>query len=396
MPLADGKPRSKRTTPKNVPVMVRTSERRMFCECRQRWWWAYVDRLKPRDQKMGALLFGDMIHRALAAYYIPETKKKRRRGPHPAQTFIKIMDAVEADQRRRGRSAALEISVDDSEEQWVSARDLGVEMMENYIDLYGKDERYLVIHPEMPFQLIMRDGDGKIVCIYVGTTDAFIFDLETGRWGLFEHKTAKSISLSHLFLDEQASTYWTLIPLWLRENDIIKGDEDIAFMLYNFMRKAKKDQRPQDEKGHYLNKPSKDALMEAAIKTGLHPMDAKKAKMDQLEEWLRGQGVKPEFLGEISKSQPPPLFKREQVFRGDQDRANTYDRIQAQVHEMNLVRAGELEVYKAPGLQCAMCEFRDMCELHEIGSNWEELRKAMFQKWDPYLAHIWDLDLAGA
>jgi hypothetical protein len=170
--------------PKDTPVMVRTSERRMFCECRQRWEWAYVHRLKPKETRFGALVFGDLVHRALAAYYIPESRKKRKRGPHPAETYLKLHDAL-ADGTRTGE---FRLFVDDEDENFVNARELGEEMMTNYIDLYGKDLRYLLIYPEMPFQYELKDGDGKVVCIYVGTSDALALDLETNLHVLLEHK----------------------------------------------------------------------------------------------------------------------------------------------------------------------------------------------------------------
>lgn len=333
---------------KEKPVMVRTSERTQFAHCRQRWHWAYVEQMRPKESRFNALVFGDLVHRALAAYYVPETARKRRRGPHPAQTYLRLYDAL-ADQTRTGR---MDLFVDDTDEKFVDARELGEEMMTNYIDEFGKDERYLVLYPEMPFQIDLKDGRGRVVCTYVGTSDALIKDLETNRLGLFEHKTAAAIDTSHLFLDEQASTYWAIVPLWLRENGILPPDEDMDFMLYNFMRKGKKDQRPRNEQGQCLNKD-----------------------------------------GSVSKNQPAALFKRELVFRGPEDRYSTYDRILAQVHEMNMVRSGDLEVYKAPSKDCRFCEFRDVCELHEQRSNWEELLHATFRKWEPYKDHVWSLNV---
>lgn len=372
----------------DTPVMVRTSERRQFCECRQHWAWAYVHRRKPKETKFNALVFGDLVHRALAEFYIPESKKKRKRGPHPAQTYLKLHDKL----AERTRTGKFEMYVNDEDEKFVNARELGEEMMTNYIDLYGKDERFLLIYPELPFQFPLKDGDGNVVAIYVGTSDALAFDLETGRYVLLEHKTAASISLTHLFMDEQASTYWCIVPMWLRENGIIKAEDDLGAMVYNFLRKAKKDVRPRNDAGQALNKPSKDALTKRLMQLTNGPVP-KSLKVEDLEAELVKYGVDPAKLGEPSKNQGAPLFQREMVFRGAAERYNTYDRILAQVHEMQLVRDGELEVYKSPGKNCSFCEFRDVCELHEQDSDWTELMKATTHKWEPYVDHVWALDL---
>lgn len=379
-----------------TPVMVRTSERRLFCECRQHWHWAYVHQRKPKETRFNALVFGDLVHRSLAEYYRPEKVRhggkgrgKCKRGPHPAWTYLQLHDKL----AERTRTGKFEMFVNDEDEQFVNARELGEEMMTNYVDLYGLDERFIIIYPEMPFQFELRDGDGNVVAIYVGTSDAFAFDMESGRYVLLEHKTAASISLTHLFMDEQASTYWTIVPMWLRENGIIKSEDDLGAMVYNFLRKAKKDTRPENEQGQKLNKPSKEALTKKLSQLTKEPVP-KKLLVEDLESELRKYGVDPAKLGEPSRLQPQPLFQRELVFRGAAERYNTYDRILAQVHEMQLVRDGELEVYKAPGKHCSFCEFRDVCELHEQDSDWVELMRATTNRWEPYTDHVWSLALA--
>ena len=48
-------------------------------------------------------------------------------------------------------------------------------------------------------------------------------------------------------------------------------------------------------------------------------------------------------------------------------------------------------VYKTPGplfmSNCKFCEFRDMCELHETGNDWEMFKEATYGNWDPYSDH---------
>jgi len=369
-----------------TPVMVRTSERTMFTKCRQAWWWSYVEKREPIEQWSKALMFGTMIHRCLAAYYIPETRKNRRRGPHPAQTFVKLYDVMDANGK------AFNVRTDD--EFWVDALDLGVAMMENYIDEWRQEDKDIVVlYPEMPFQYVLRDPDtGKPLCMYVGETDALIRRVSTGRLGLFEHKTAGTISTTHLFLDEQASSYWTILPKWLVANGIVKGTDNIDFMLYNYLRKAEKDDRVRNSAGVALNLPTVEVLRSALLEAD-PDASVRGAKREDLLDMLKAKGINGLLLGEPSKQQPPPLFHRELVYRTKEERANTLQRIVEQVREMELVRTGKMAHYKAPSKDCSYCPWRDICELHEQGSDWKELRKFTTRKWEPYRAHIWSIEL---
>lgn len=371
---------------KPIPIMVRTSERTMFTKCRQAWWWSYFEQREPKEQWAKALVFGDMVHRCLAAYYIPETRKARKRGPHPAGTFGKLYDVMNKNHR------AFNVRVDD--EFWVSARDLGVEMMENYVTEWREQDRMIVVlYPEMPFQYPIPDPDtGRNLCVYVGTADALILSLETGKIGLFEHKTAATISTAHLFLDEQASTYWTLVPKWLAKNNILKPGQKMDFMLYNFMRKAMKDDRPVNSLGQHLNLPTVADLKSAYLEA-VPGASVKGLKRDDFVEELKLLGVDALQLGEVSRSQPPPLFERQLLYRGRHEQENTYERIIDQVREMNLVRTGEMKHYKAPSKDCAFCPWRDICELHETGTDWRELKRLITTKWSPYAQHIWSIDI---
>ena len=375
-------------------VFVRTSDRTQFNKCRQAWWWSYVEARQPLGRWSPALVFGDMIHRALAEYYIPESfsgkkpGKKRKRGPHPAGTFAKIYDLMD-----RSHS---QFNIKGDDDRWINARDMGVEMMENYIDQWREeDSDIIIIFPEMPFQFDIFDPrDGKYLCTYVGTTDALIRRRSTGDIGLFEHKTAATINTDHLFIDEQAGTYWALMPEWLLREEIFSKPVNFKFMLYNYMRKGVKDQRPTNHLGQHLNLPTVQALKDECVRLGL-PIP-KGAKKEDLEKILILAKVNVDLLGEPSKTQPAPLFHREYVIRTDKEREMTFQRIVEHVRDMNKVRAKHPDFphYKTPNRDCGFCEWKDLCELHEQGDDWKELRRVATSKWDPYAIHVWALDLA--
>jgi hypothetical protein len=130
-------------------------------------------------------------------------------------------------------------------------------------------------------------------------------------------------------------------------NGILKPSEQPSRIMFNFMRKAMPDQRPQNKAGNYLNND-----------------------------------------GSISKKQPPPYFHREFVYRDKVQLDRTRTRVYQQAREMALIRAGKLPIYIEPGtFTCLGCGFKDMCELREAGADWESFRDMTMTKWDPYDAH---------
>jgi hypothetical protein len=359
-------------------VFLRTTERRTFANCRQAWWWSFVEgweaiRTRP------ALRFGDISHQSLAAWYVPG----RKRGEKPWLAFERIYK----EQLFQGQE---EFDVWDDDERVVDALELGIEMMKNYVDEYGDDDHIRVISSEMPFQVDVYDKHGKYMVTYVGSLDLVFEDMSSRQLGVIETKTAAAISTKHLGLDEQAGSYWAFAPEALQAKGLLKPGQDIDFILYNFMRKAFKDTRPRNDRGQSLNKPTKDALLERATTLGLDL--PKRPTVEDLTLALESAGEEPEKLGEPSKSQPPPLFLRQKVYRDEADRENLMYRVRAQAYEMALVKAGKLPVYKNPGgtypnQQCSGCEFADVCELHETGREWEELARLTMTTWDPYEDH---------
>lgn len=332
--------------------LVRTSERSDFVECRMRWKWGYVDRLKPTGMRP-ALTFGDLVHQALAAWYIPETKRTRGRvvrGPHPADTFMDLYKKMTA--------AGLEFNVYGGDEQRYEADVLGVEMLNNYIEHYGKDEQWFIIMPEVPFQFhVYHPVTKRYLFTYVGTGDAIARHMDHGRLMMVEHKTAKALGKNgspnhYLPMDEQSGSYLTYLPMFLMEQGLLTTASKIDHVEFNFLKKSHKDQRPQDENGFYLNKTKN--------KDGSY----------------------------ISKNQPGPLFYRETVRRSLHDRKSLHERVKLQVLEMEAIRNGKRQAYKSPSARvCKGCAFRDMCELHEAGEDWEFIRDNQYSTWDPYDVH---------
>ena len=97
-------------------------------------------------------------------------------------------------------------------------------------------------------------------------------------------------------------------------------------------------------------------------------------------------------LGEVSDRQPVPRFHRDVVYRSQHEREMARVRAVEQFKRMELVRTGKIAAYKSPGTgfpdeQCKACGFRDICELHESGDDWEGVRDVTMTTWEPYGAH---------
>jgi hypothetical protein len=362
--------------------ILRTSERRDFKRCQQRWWWGWREGLKPRGQESTPLWFGSGFHLGLAEWYLPGLK----RGVHPAETFAKYAaDALDT------------IKVADATEEEVAkyedACSLGITLSEEYIKLYGDDPHMEFIQAEHPFRLpipwagsdrqqLYDIPPGTMLVDYCGTWDGVYRDLTDGKIKLLETKTAKAIQLTHLTLDDQAGSYYAIASKVLRELGLLGPREPIYGITYNFIRKALPDERPRDAEGYYTNKPVK---LDYAMALGLSPT-SKLPTIASLETMAASQGIR--VLGERSKSQPPPIFHREDVHRTLPERNAQLRKIQDEAMAMQVLRDRLLPLTKNPTRDCSWdCSFFAMCELQDRGGAWEDFKRMAFVQKDPYADH---------
>lgn len=355
-------------------IMLRTSERRDFKRCPQRWAWTWLDGLKPAGATALPLWFGTGWHEVMAHRY---GKKGLRRGTQP----LKVWRDYVKDEMVRIRTA---VTDDFHEDEWVDARELGEAMIGAYLDHWKDEDKTIhMISVEEPGQIDIR-LPGQPAVRYAFTFDGTFRDLRNDRPCLFEHKTAKQISTLHLELDDQAGSYWAIATDILRHRGDIGPTETLAGILYNFARKAKPDERPRDPQGRYTNKPVKADYIAGLEGLILHP---EKWKLEDLVAEADKRGVI--VVGEVSKTQPSPFFKREMVRRTAPERATQIRRIEAEVTVMNQFRSGALPLYKNPTRDCSWdCSFKDLCVLHEQGGqDAQDYRKAAFKTVDPYADH---------
>jgi hypothetical protein len=314
---------------------VRTSERYAFKRCRYKWHLEFEEHLKPKTDAP-PLRFGTLIHRSLASYYRPGI----RRGRHPARTFEKLYEEDLVTGTPHG--------VKDEDDKWVDAGELGVAMLENYVKHYGRDDQYEVLVTEHPFKILVKHPiTNQPWFWYVGVIDGIWRDRQTERIFIVDHKTAKAINVQYLTLDIQATAYWTWGLDYLYAEKYLPRDVKPQAMLYNHLRKAAPDPRPRDAKGFALNQD-----------------------------------------GSISKRQPAQYFVRTPIYRDWNDRENAREQIMAEYTEMEMVRKGELEVYRNQSqFTCPGCWAYDICEIAEMGGDSEEFKIMTTKSWDPYAEH---------
>jgi len=293
--------------------------------------------LIPKGESPDALWFGIGVHIALAEWY----KLGLKRGPHPAKTFAEWCGEEEREIRA---------SYGDRDSEWYDepkfedARDLGIAMLEGYVDEYGKDPTWDVIAIEQQFRITLMRA-GVPIAEFWSTFDGVYRDLaDRGKIKLMEHKTTRAIQPAYLALDDQGGAYWAVAGYLLRKNGILKPGEDIAEITYNFLRKAQPDPRERNAEGAYLN-----------------------------------------LDGSVSKKQPPPLFAREPVERHPAEQKRQLERLSDEVAVMNAMRSGELPITKSTTKDCTFCEFFVMCQLHERGGDkWQSLQRSEYYQRNPY------------
>ena len=365
--------------------MLRTSERKAFKRCPQQWWWAYKEGLVKRQQTGGALWFGTGIHLALEKWYVRGVK----RGVEPQETWAQYVDdrlEVVKAEVVSGERAAI-----DSE--WVDAKELGDKILANYRRVYGRDEKWEVLSPEQTLQVLIPQRGTKAALVkYVATLDLVARDLETGRIWLWDHKTAASIQLGHLPLDDQAGSYYAIAKPALVPMGMMKPNESLKGILYNFIMKSPPDERPVNADGLATNAPSKAQLVQAAVDVDLAADPTAdgaelsktygKLSVEKLRGLLEHQGAAIP-LGEVSKTQPAKRLHREPVPRTKPEQRKQIERIADEATVMQAKVRGDLPIYKTPTSECNFCQFRQMCELDEKGGDVDEFIDAVYDSKTP-------------
>lgn len=352
--------------------MLRTSERKAFKRCQAKWWWQYREGLVPVFEKPGALWFGTGLHAVWEHWYGPGGY---RRGKNPLGVWRDYVGDTMAVVYEEG-------GADEDELKVVDARELGEAMIGAYLDKYGKDSNWYVEAVEAPFEIDLQGPRGQTVR-YVGKVDLVARNEDDGRRYIWDHKHVKSIQTQYLALDDQAGAYWALAPSALYQQGILKTAEPLAGIMFNFLRKAKPDDRPVNADGKATNKPLKLHYEDALQQAGLNPIGT----VATLKERAEAAGLV--VLGDVSKTQPKPAFAREFVWRTPQEQRTQIAKIMNEARHMDAIRRRELPIIKNPTGDCSWdCPFVPMCELQEQRADWKDFRSLAYKTRDLYDEHI--------
>jgi len=365
--------------------LLRQSERTCFRRCTQRWWWGYREGLVLRKPDSGAAWFGTGLHVCLAEWYIPGTK----RGRPLLETW---------EQYTKDSYESIRVYPDFGDDEAATYEDaviLGREMLEMYEERYGLDDQFEVIAPEQRFRVLIPDpaNPKRAIAENVGTFDAVIRDHSDGRIKMVDHKSCRYFAFKHLTLDDQGGSYCALSTHALRQQGLIGPKEAVSGMIYNFLRKARRDTRPENAEGLKLNKPEKKHYAAALTEYVSDTFQSEKAYtgfMKMTLPALKAEADKIDLVvgGDVSKVQPSPIFYRHFVERTAKERNRQIVRIGQEVQIMNMVRQGLIPITKNPTEACAnMCDFFDLCELDETSGDTEDMKSMMYSVRDPYADH---------
>jgi len=369
---------------------IRTSERKDFKRCQQRWVWAWRQGLRPKIEKPGALWFGIGMHLVLQHRY-------QYRGKRRGKNLLKVWrDYV-------GDTKAIVFADDYADTgEFYNAAELGEIMIGAYLDRYGVDPSWYVLSAEQTFELpipypremrksAQAKSRGGTLAYYNGTFDLVVIDEAADDSAMVvDHKNMKQISTTHLPLDDQAGSYWAVAGDVLAAQGLIQPGVRLDGIIYNFLRKAKPDPRPTDADGFATNKPTKqhyiDALNASSIAFSPDDKPWEKYTVPQLEQAAEKFHLK--VIGERSKVQPAPNFLRYPVWRTRDERRTQIERIQNEALQMDALRARVLRPTKNPTKDCSWdCSFFNLCQLHEARDDWQTFRDSSFVREDPYAAH---------
>lgn len=329
--------------------LLRTSERSDFKRCPWFWYQTWVLGLRSRREPTWAW-FGSAIHRGVEARYLPGGRK---RGT--VDEMVAAFEDALGKEQRRIYTEGLEVD----ETEIVDARELGIAMLKGYVEEYGQDKHWNVLHTEQPFQINVPDPEDrdKVLVVYCGTWDLAVKDILEKVYKIVDHKTRKAFPTNWSFyqINDQAGSYLWVAPEVLVHKGILKPKDRIEGLVFNALRKKLPDARPTDEEGRSLNKD-----------------------------------------GTVSKVQPAPLFHREEVWRSPAERVTQARRVQAEAKHMSLMRDGTLPLYKTPTEDCNRCPLFEYCDLHERDEEeGEEFAAATLARRDPYRDHREDMVAKG-
>jgi hypothetical protein len=418
-------------------IPIHTSDRETFKRCRRQWDWSSPARrnLIRRVSQHGVILplwFGTGIHYALQKYYNPVLKEDPEkvftawfdtewngglihygeldyyadREPQPDSTSDRVKDEVTGLEvpSRYFVKGLRQLLPEYDEEIFAEHRALGIGMMRFYKEYAARNDNFRVVATESTFSVPVRDEDGIILRMrddrkmpewwdeqYAkgsgywpekkevharGRRDTIIQDLETGMYGIIDHKTTSKLDedyFRHLELDEQCTTY-----MWASEQEAEMYDleyKKIDFIIYNALRKAFPKPPTVTSRGMPSLDRQKESttpqMFEECVKgLGLELVLQTDPKMRAYYEYLLEAGDK-QF---VMRGTPEMHY----VTRNKAQKENAGRRLYAEAMDM----LSNPRIYPNPrkDYSCLNCVFRAPCIMAERGEDYEFVLETSFHE----------------
>lgn len=367
--------------------LLRTSERNDFKRCpwmwQETWGKGYGSRRVPTWA-----WFGTAIHAGLEARY--PIGVKRGKISAMLEAFEESVGEETGRIWTENPNAILE------EAEVVDAKELGRAMLLGYVEKYGEDTEWEVVHTEQPFQINVPDpnDESKVLVVYAGTWDFLGRNRSTKEFWIWDHKTRKSFPQRWDFYDlnDQAGSYLWVAPEVLRHLGVFGKKDRIEGLVFNALKKHMPDNRPRNEQGLATNKPLK-ADYQAVLDDAEIPYGTRDP-ISVLHRLAGEAGLT--VYGAVSKVQPAELFHRAEVYRSPLERVVQGQRVQQEAAWMDAVRTGKMPAFKVPTEDCVRCKIFDYCMTHEQDpAEGAEMRAATMMPRDYYSDHARAMSLKG-
>lgn len=187
-------------------------------DCRLNWYWGYKSGYRPMRSST-ALELGIGIHEALDQYY--------GHGEDPVRVF---------DEWSTNRIAQLEAVWEDDVDDLRKNRELGMAMLEGYVEHYKDIDDFDVLATEKTLRSrIPIPGTDELSDYWlVARLDGLVRDRSSGKLFSLEHKTFSRFDPSQMELDHQFTAQVWLGQQMAKELGL---DDAVAGVIYNGLRK---------------------------------------------------------------------------------------------------------------------------------------------------------------
>ena len=179
----------------NQSILIHTSDRLAFKNCRRAWYWSSPIRQSLRTASTPeALWFGTAVHHGLEAFYL-------------GQDYQKALEqhCAEHKQDLVGKEPSLE-----QDDRFYELFNLALGMLQGYqrwVGIKNLNNRFIVVGTEIRFRVPL-DIKQHARVYYVGKADALVYDNTTKLLWVVEFKTAAQFSsIDFLSWDEQCGSY---------------------------------------------------------------------------------------------------------------------------------------------------------------------------------------------